>query len=80
MHWQRPHCLDDLREVAGKVMAVATHQADRAPLTVGQYAEAVVLDFVNPAWGRRRPISQARQARIEEGKGLLGTQAHASQA
>jgi hypothetical protein len=72
MHRQGPHCLDDLREAAAKIVAVTAHQADGLGLAVAQDAQAVVLYLVNPASARRRPISQSRQARIKWRRGPIG--------
>jgi hypothetical protein len=71
-HLQRPHGLDDLRKAAGKIVAVAAHQADGLAPRVGQDAEAVVLDLVNPARARRRRGGGSRQARIERWRGSIG--------
>jgi hypothetical protein len=64
--------LGDEREAVRQVVAVAGDQAHAAAAPVRQDPEAVVLDLVNPAGGRRRLAGRARQAWREARKRLLG--------
>jgi hypothetical protein len=66
-HWERGYSIDGEREAVGKVMAIPAHQADGAACRMRQNAEAVMLDFVNPARSGRRLFRRARQARFKAG-------------
>jgi len=44
-------------------------------IALGDDAETVVLDFVDPTGTGRRLFGRSRQARLKSGKGLLGAQA-----
>jgi hypothetical protein len=52
------------RETLGQVKAFPSNQPDTAGVEFGQDAEAVVLDFVNPAGPGGRLLGEARQARF----------------
>ena len=51
-------------ETLGKVEALPGDKLHATVVEVGQDAEAVVLDFVNPAGPGRRLFGEARQARL----------------
>jgi hypothetical protein len=61
-------------EAASEVMTVASNEPHARPIAVREGAEAVVPDLMKPARSRGRVRSQARQARIEMGVGLIGAQ------
>ena len=48
----------------GEVIALAGVKGHRVVLALGENAETVVLDFVNPAGARRRLLSGAGKARL----------------
>ena len=72
---QRHDSFNGEREAVGEIMAVTGDRPNAAAAPMRQDAEAVVFDLMNPARFRRRLSSRTRQARIEGGNGLLGTQA-----
>jgi len=63
-------CLDE-REAIRKVIAVSRRQPNAAPSAMRQYAETVMLDFMNPAQSRRRHFGRHWQARLKPGKGFF---------
>ena len=65
---------NDQRKTASEVMTVTSNQSHACPIAVREDAEAVVLDLMKPARSRGRVGSQARQAWIEMGVGLIGAQ------
>ena len=50
------------REAIGEVIALAGVKGHAGGVALGENAEAVVLDFVNPAGPARRPLGRAGQA------------------
>jgi hypothetical protein len=72
LHRQGGHRGSDLRETGRKIVAVTSEQPYAVPLAPGQDAEAVVLDFVNPAEAGRRRVCPLREAG-QERDGVLDT-------
>ena len=65
--YARPHreALDrggDLRKACAEIVAIAREQPDTPLVAPGEDAEAIVLDFVNPARPRGWLLSPAGQA------------------
>jgi hypothetical protein len=56
--------------------SVAGDQPDTGTVTAGHDAEAIVLDFVNPAVPGRWPFGWGRQARIDVAGSAAGTKTH----
>ena len=46
--------INDGRETVGPVIAVACEAADPQAVSAHQQSKAVMLDFMNPEWARRR--------------------------
>jgi antitoxin (DNA-binding transcriptional repressor) of toxin-antitoxin stability system len=68
--YARPHreVLDrggDLRKPCAEIVAIAREQPDTPVVAPREDAEAIVLDFVNPARARRWLLSRAGQAWFE---------------
>ena len=55
---QRARRRDDLRKAVREVIAFPREQSHTAFDPAGHDAEAVVLDFVNPAWACRRLLGR----------------------
>src|ERR1700691_6250563 len=59
---QRSHGKLDEGEAVREVVAVSGNQPDAVSVPARDDPEPVVLDFVNPAWARRRLLRWSRQA------------------
>jgi hypothetical protein len=53
-------------------VSVAGNEAHATRIALSDNAEAIVLDFVDPAWPGRRLLGQTRQAGLKSGLGLIG--------
>jgi hypothetical protein len=56
-------------------MAVPGDEPYAARVATGDNAEAVMLDFMNPAGPHRRRFGAAGYARLETGRGTIGAHA-----
>ncbi len=66
---ERVDGLDDQREAARPVVAVAGEQADAGRVAAGHQPIAIVLDLVNPVRAARRSFGGGRKAGLDEAGG-----------
>jgi hypothetical protein len=53
------------REAVSEIVAIARVEPHALGVAPSQDAEAIVLDFMNPVWARRRLFGWAGKARLE---------------